>query len=400
MVFLYHDSKRYPNYANSWCFVSLAIVTLLSTTPHPSFAEKSSKSAANMIDSCWRWNSNWASNRQELALCSVGFAGKMTNNVGSHVTFYQVTDPSDNALHPNPGTLRYGATMIKGKKWITFQRDMRIKLDKPLLISSFTAIDGRGANIHIAGNACLTVFKASNIIIHGLRIHHCRSQPPSSVMGPAGKPFPVGQVDGDAVRLITASKVWIDHNTFYECEDGLLDVTRGSTDITISNNWFRDQDKVMLLGHDDGYVRDKNMRVTLVYNHFGPNCNQRMPRIRYGYAHVVNNLYRKWSQYAIGGSMNPSVKSEANLFIAPKRGNKEVTWRKVSNSIGSKSSWKFRSVGDIFENEASFLQTSLPVAGVMPQYKRIQSFLVAHAKAVRSLTRSSGALKCTKTSRC
>jgi pectate lyase len=47
-------------------------------------------------------------------------------------------------------------------------------------------------------------------------------------------------------------------------------------------------------------------------------------RIRYGYAHVVNNLYQGWMQYAIGGSMTPSVKSQANLFIAPKSGNKEV----------------------------------------------------------------------------
>ncbi|CAB4266675.1 unnamed protein product [Prunus armeniaca] len=78
-----------------------------------------------------------------------------------------------------------------------------------------------------------------------------------------------------------------------------------------------------------------------------------MPRIRYGYAHVVNNLYREWSQYAIGGSMNPSVKSEANLFIAPKSGNKkEITWRK--DSIGDKESWKFYSVGDIFENGGFF----------------------------------------------
>jgi hypothetical protein len=36
-------------------------------------------------------------------------------------------------------------------------------------------------------------------------------------------------------------------------------------------------------------------------------------------------------QYAIGGSMNPSVKSQANLFIAPKSGNKEVI--SVLNSI-------------------------------------------------------------------
>lgn len=47
-------------------------------------------------------------------------------------------------------------------------------------------------------------------------------------------------------------------------------------------------------------------------------------RVRFGYAHVVNNLYQGWGLYAIGGSMNPSVKSQANLFIAPKTGNKEV----------------------------------------------------------------------------
>ena len=47
-------------------------------------------------------------------------------------------------------------------------------------------------------------------------------------------------------------------------------------------------------------------------------------RVRYGFAHVVNNLYQGWGLYAIGGSMNPSVRSEANLFIAPDAGRKEV----------------------------------------------------------------------------
>lgn len=98
-------------------------------------------------------------------------------------------------------------------------------------------------------------------------------------MGPGGKAVALGSVDGDAIRLITASKVWIDHNTLSECLDGLLDATLGSTGITISNNRFMNQDKVMLLGHDDSYLQDRNMKVTVVYNHFGPNCNQRMPRL-------------------------------------------------------------------------------------------------------------------------
>ncbi|KAH7528977.1 hypothetical protein FEM48_Zijuj05G0134700 [Ziziphus jujuba var. spinosa] len=363
----------------------LVLLIVLLCAPKPSLAHQTKVNGwkSNVIDHCWRLNPDWRRNRQQLATCSVGFAGKMTSNMGKGLTYYKVTDPSDNAVDPKPGTLRYGAALIKGKVWITFQRDMNIKLEKPLLISSFTAIDGRGVN-------------ASNIIIHGLQIHHCKSQGPSSVMGPDGKVIPLGQVDGDAIRLVTASKVWIDHNTLYQCQDGLLDVTRGSTDITVSNNWFRDQDKVMLLGHDDGYLRDKNMRVTVMYNHFGPNCNQRMPRVRFGFAHVVNNLYQGWTQYAIGGSMKPSVKSEANLFIANRSGNKEVTWRR--DSVGDKNSWKFYSVRDVFENGASFLQTGFQ--GAKPNYNRQQNFQVIDAKYLRSLTRSAGALRCTRKLRC
>ncbi|CAB4298177.1 unnamed protein product [Prunus armeniaca] len=148
--------------ANVWRFVLCLLIAIAGFAPNPSFAKKTKVDGLklNVIDGCWRWNSDWRSNRQELALCSVGFSGKMSNNIGRDVIYYQVTDPSDNALDPKPGTLRYGVTMIKGKKWITFQREMHIRLDKPLLISSFTAIDGRGANVHIAGNACLLVFQA------------------------------------------------------------------------------------------------------------------------------------------------------------------------------------------------------------------------------------------------
>lgn len=119
----------------------------------------------NAIDRCWRGNPDWRRNRPQLAACSVGFAGKMSGNAGRGLVWYKVTDPSDNPVSPKPGTLRYGATMIRGKVWITFQRDMSITLHKPLLISSFTAIDGRGVSVQIAGNACLTIFKVSHCLL-------------------------------------------------------------------------------------------------------------------------------------------------------------------------------------------------------------------------------------------
>ncbi|MBA0718912.1 hypothetical protein Golax_006630, partial [Gossypium laxum] len=248
----------------------------------------------------------------------------MINNIGKDVVKYKVIDPSDDHLSPKSGTLPYGTIMIKGKVWITFKNSMTITLQIPILLSNFTAIDGRGVNVYITGVGCLLVYQATNIIIHGLLIHHCKAQPPSTVMGPNVKVIPLGQIDGDAIRLVTARKVWIDYNTLYECQDGLLDVTRSSIDVIVSNNWFRNQDLVMLLGHNDGHLRDKNMKVTVIFNHFGPNCNQRMPRVRYRYSHVANNFYQWWEQYAIGGSMSLSIKSEANFFIAPNdAGNKE-----------------------------------------------------------------------------
>jgi len=66
----------------------------------------------------------------------VGYAGKMTNNIGKDLIHYKVTDPSDHPLNPRPDTLRYGISKIQGKTWITFQRDMNINLVRPLLISS------------------------------------------------------------------------------------------------------------------------------------------------------------------------------------------------------------------------------------------------------------------------
>ncbi|KAG5572810.1 hypothetical protein H5410_062576 [Solanum commersonii] len=372
-------------------FMLFAILTI-TITSSTSFVH-----GLNVIDKCWRTNPNWRSQRQQLAKCSVGYSGKMTNNIGDDVVKYKVTDKSDDPLNPKPGTLRYAMTHIKGKIWVTFEQNMKIRLQKPLLVSSFTTIDGRGVKVNIAGGACLMLQRVTNVIIHGLRIHHCKAQTASTVMGPDKKIVNVGAVDGDAIRMVTSSKIWIDHNTLYESEDGLIDVTRGSTNITISNNWFRTQNKVMLLGHDDGFLRDKNMKVTVAFNYFGPNCNQRMPRVRHGYAHVVNNVYKGWGNYAIGGSMNPSIKSQANYFYAPKDGKKEVTWKKESDVVGEVAG-NFQSVEDVFANGACFNGSGSGRESVKPKYSLEQAFPVEDGHKVKDLTRNAGALKCSTSS--
>uniref|UniRef100_A0ACD5ZFT9 Uncharacterized protein n=1 Tax=Avena sativa TaxID=4498 RepID=A0ACD5ZFT9_AVESA len=351
----------------------------------------------NVIDRCWRGRGNWAADRQRLAVCSVGFAGKMRQNRGRGVTPYTVTDPSDDPVSPRPGTLRYGATVLPGKVWITFARDMHIKLAQQLFVKSFTAIDGRGADVRIAGGSGLVLYEVNNVIVHGLQVDDVRAQPAGRVVRPGGAVQRVDVGDGDAIRLVASSKVWIDHNTLSRCEDGLLDVTLGSTDVTVSNNWFRDHDKVMLLGHDDGEVTDRRMRVTVAFNRFGPNVNQRMPRIRHGYAHVANNFYDGWKDYAIGGSMGPSVKSQGNLFVASRPDSANVT-RKMPDADVAGQELHWHSVGDSFENGATFKQMGNRVR--RPNYNRHQAFPAASSGEVRSLTKDAGALRCSATSAC
>ncbi|KAH7679645.1 Pectate lyase protein [Dioscorea alata] len=337
-------------------FLLLTLLTITTTTtasPNHPRSSRSTRRTMNVIDHCWRRTTNWSSNRQRLAMCSVGFAGKMSNNIGRGLTRYVVTDPTDDPLRLRYGTLRHGATLTKGKVWITFQRDMVITLKKPLMVKSMTTIDGRGANVLIANGASFVLYQVSNVIIHGLHFHDCKSQGAGAVVVPGGHVMQLSGNDGDAIRLVQASKVWIDHNTFSNSEDGLLDVTRGSTEIT-----------VMLLGHDDAFLLDKKMK--------------RMPRARHGYVHVVNNLYDGWGLYAIGGSMSPSIRSEGNLYISKGR---------------SSMSWNWVSLKDRFENEAYFKQSGSR-ARTNPGYNLLQRFRVANANQVRALTRNAGALRC------
>lgn len=57
-----------------------------------------------------------------------------------------------------------------------------------------------------------------------------------------------------------------------------MDVIEGSNGVTISNNYFENHDKVMLLGAHDSDKEDRNMHVTVAFNHFGQNLVERMPR--------------------------------------------------------------------------------------------------------------------------
>ncbi|KAK6133286.1 hypothetical protein DH2020_032949 [Rehmannia glutinosa] len=335
----------------------------------------------NKIDSCWRSNPNWALNRKALADCAIGFGSNAIG--GKNGAIYVVTDPSDDPIDPKPGTLRYGAIQ-DDPLWITFQDDMAITLENELIVNSYKTIDGRGARVEISNGPCITIEGVSHVIVHGISIHDCKPGKPGLVRS---TPDHVGHrlgCDGDAIAVFSSSNVWIDHCYLARCADGLVDVTHASSFVTVSNNYFTEHDKYLI------------MKVNVVYNHFGPGLVQRLPRVRFGYAHVANNRYDEWQMYAIGGSADPTILSEGNYFVASKDGYaKEVTKRETRDGW---KSWKWRSSKDVFVNGAYFVPSGW--GSCAPNYLKSQFFAAAPGSLVPVLTSDAGPLLCLPHQKC
>ncbi|KAK8940058.1 hypothetical protein KSP40_PGU018225 [Platanthera guangdongensis] len=345
--------------------------------------------ATNPIDRCWRCRADWAHHRKQLAACAMGF-GRLAGG-GRNGRFYVVTDASDDDLvNPRPGTLRYGVIQDE-PLWIIFKRDMIIRLSEELMINSHKTLDGRGANVHIAYGAQITVQFAHNVIIHNLHIHDINPGNGGMIRDSVGHYGLRTRSDGDAISIFGSSNIWIDHISMSNCADGLVDAIMGSTAITVSNCHMTNHNEVFLFGASDSHAEDAVMQVTVAFNHFGRGLVQRMPRCRWGFVHVVNNDYTHWLMYAVGGSSHPTILSQGNRYIAsPDLAAKEVTHRDyVPEAVWR--TWTWRSEGDLMMNGAFFVEAGSAFTSKFTKQEKIKA---KPGTFVTRLTRYSGTLNC------
>jgi pectate lyase len=147
-------------------------------------------------------------------------------------------------------------------------------------IQSNKTIEGTGANPTIIG---MLGFKkgCSNVIIRRL-----------TITTPEG----YGEGNGIAVKE-DITNVFITKCTFYDCYDGLVDITRRSDNVTVS--WCKfyftrilNNNRVSLVGSSDSASDDLGkLHVTFHHNWFGAMCMQRIPSVRFGRVHLYNNYY-------------------------------------------------------------------------------------------------------------
>ena len=123
----------------------------------------------------------------------------------------------------------------------------------------------------------------------------------------------------------TSKYIWIDHCEFYNEDpsvmtnvdryDGLIDGKNNSTDITVSWCYFHDHHKASLMGHGNSDNYDR--RITYSHNYF-KNIASRLPLIRFGECHLLNN-YMITSENGANARINSDIYVEGNHFEASKK---------------------------------------------------------------------------------
>ncbi|KAK7393621.1 hypothetical protein VNO78_22179 [Psophocarpus tetragonolobus] len=256
---------------------------------------------------------------------------------GLNGPLFHVTSLADDG----PGSLRE-ACRRKEPLWIVFEVSGTIHLSSYLNVSSHKTVDGRGQRIKLSGKG-LRLKECEHVIICNLEFEGGRGH------------------DVDAIQIKPNSKhIWIDRCTLSDFDDGLIDITRESTDITISRCHFSQHDKTMLIGADPSHCGDRCMRVT-IHHCFFNGTRQRHPRVRFAKVHLYNNYIRNWGIYAVCASVEAQIFSQHNIYEA---GQKKLVFKYLTEKAADRevgATGFIRSEGDLFLNGA---QTGLMTENV------------------------------------
>jgi pectate lyase len=204
---------------------------------------------------------------------------------------------------------------------------------------SIIGIPGDSGEPPTLNGGWLMIRGQSNVIVRNLRIVNATDYWPSlesCATGVTDQDYCAWNAEPDGMTLDNTSRAWVDHCEFtdgpdfngvnpdkakYKMYDGLLDIKNSSDYVTLSYNKFYNHNKAMLIGATDSIETGYN--ITFVHNLI-TYVQQRMPRVRNGQVHVLNNYYvgpqktdftqEYYFTYALGLGFNSKIYSERNNF--------------------------------------------------------------------------------------
>jgi pectate lyase len=243
---------------------------------------------------------------------------------------------------------------------IHVEGEIHMRTNGNFYVQANKTILGIGTNATLVG--CLGLYgnasggftyACSNIIIRNISIRN---------------PDQYGEDDAIVMKH-GAHHIWIDHCTFYDVYDGMVDATRESDFITVSwckffYNFVNSHgDTVSLIGGNDGDSGDLGkLHITYHHNWFGSLARERMPSVRFGRAHVFNNYFNAVdNHYCVRARLYSEVLVENNYFD-----NVFNPWELATSSQGPNG--KLRATGNITNNctfATGHYDPNLPNMGVV-----------------------------------
>ena len=251
--------------------------------------------------------------------------------------------------------------------------------DDPYVIMIAGTRDLGGSHISMRSNKTLIGLKGARVINGGLEFHGDSNVIIRNIA------FDEGNID-DALKINQDSHhIWIDHCLLSNYEDGLLDITRGSSYITISWNHFKNHDKTILIGHTDNNAGDTGRLKTTLHHNWFDSTVQRHPRVRIGEVHLYNNYFYNINAnnpfgesegYGIASANEADVLVETNYF-------QDVARPMISGVEG------FSGSGDIVERFNIYDNSGAPVSrGAAFEASTYYSYTLDDANAVPALVMS------------
>ena len=134
----------------------------------------------------------------------------------------------------------------------------------------------------------------------------------------------------DNAVLDDCQNVWVDHCEFRDGVDGNFDIKNKSDYITVSYTKFAylkppkaggsggsdDHRYSNLIGSSDGATADRGkLRITFARCWWAPGCRERMPRVRFGKVHLINNYFNSSvSNKCVSAGFEANIRVENNVF--------------------------------------------------------------------------------------
>lgn len=158
---------------------------------------------------------------------------------------------------------------------------------KEIKVASDKTIVGSGTSGHIVGGGFFLGTGVHNVIIRNLTIR-------DSYQGTWNDK----DHDFDAIQMDGAHHVWIDHNDLRHMADGLIDVRKDSTNITVSWNKLSNNNKTFGIGWTENVVTD----ITVHHNWFRETEQRNPSTDNAAHAHLYNNYLEDQSGTTITSS--------------------------------------------------------------------------------------------------